>query len=124
MIERLGARAIAGIIFAIFLLAVLTFGVTQCQKRQSQGSQSRVERSQAGAASNSAADAIGTVARSGEAERASEDLSRSNSEEIRNAQGANERVGAGVNAAGLRSLCSRSAYRDDSRCKLFKAPAR
>jgi hypothetical protein len=121
---EIGARTIAVAIFIAFIVGMMLFGVSQCQKRRSEAAQSRVERSQAEAASNSAADAIGTVARSGETERASEDLTRSNDKEIRNAQGADERVGAGVNAAGLRSLCRRAAYRDDPKCRVFKPAAR
>lgn len=119
MIERLGARAIAAIILGVFVVGLLVFGVRQCEKRRSQASQSRVEHSQAEAASNSAADAIGTVARSGESERASEDLTRSNEKDIRNAQGANERVGAGVDVAGRRALCLRDAYRNRPECRMF-----
>jgi uncharacterized protein HemX len=117
---EIGARTIAVAIFIAFIVGMMLFGVSQCQKRRSEAAQSRVERSQAEAASNSAADAIGTVARSGETERASEDLTRSNDKEIRNAQGADERVGAGVNAAGLRALCLRHTYRNDPRCRVFK----
>jgi hypothetical protein len=76
-----------------------------------------VERSQAEAASNSAADAINTVTGVGSNQAASEDLGRTNERDIRAAEGANERVGAGVNAAGRAALCKRAAYRDDPKCK-------
>lgn len=112
---------IAGVI--VLIVAVGLF-VRSCDQRRSAASQARVERSQAEAASNSAADAIGTVARAGAAERASEDLTRSNDKEIRNAEGADTRVGSGVDAAGRRSLCRRAAYRDDPKCRVFNAPAR
>lgn len=111
-------------LIVLLVVIVIFAGPAACQKIRSQGAQSRVERSQAEAASNSAADAIGTVAASGEATAASEELTRSNEKEIRDAQGADERVGAGVNAAGLRSLCRRAAYRDDPRCGVFKPAAR
>jgi hypothetical protein len=79
-----------------------------------------MERSQAAAASNSAAYAIGTVAASGEAAAASEQLTRSNENTIRAAQGAGDKVGAGVNTAGRAALCKRKAYRDDPKCAIFK----
>ena len=124
MIERLGARVIAAIILGLFVVGLLVFGVTQCQQRRSQGAQSRVERGQTEALSNSAADAIGAVRASGEAERASEELTRTNEKEIRNADGANDPVNPAARDAGLRSLCRRPAYRDSERCRLFQAPAR
>jgi hypothetical protein len=76
-----------------------------------------VERSQAEAAANSAADAIGTVAASGEAERASEDLTRINEQQIRAAEGSNAAVNPAARDAGIAALCRRQAYRDDPRCK-------
>jgi len=120
----LPTRLIAMIVAALVFLGLIGFGVTQCQKRRSEAAQGRVERGQAGAAANSAADAIGTVARSGEAEAASETLTRTNEKEIRDAQGANDPVNPAVSAAGRNSLCRRAAYRDDPKCKLRQPPAR
>lgn len=115
----ISTRIIAMIVGVIVLILAVGLFVRSCDKRRSEGAQTRVERSQADAASNSAADAIGTVARSGESERASEDLTRSNEKDIRNAQGANERVGAGVDVAGRRALCLRDAYRNRPECRMF-----
>jgi hypothetical protein len=72
------ARLIATVVGVIALIVVVGLTVRSCDSRHNKAAQSRVEHSQAEAASNSAADAIGTVARSGEAERASEALTRSN----------------------------------------------
>jgi flagellar biosynthesis/type III secretory pathway M-ring protein FliF/YscJ len=124
MIYGISTRIIAMVVAVIVLIVVAGLFVRSCDSRRSAASQARVERSQAEAASNSAADAIGTVARSGEAERASEDLTRTNDKEIRNAEGADTRVGAGVNTAGLRSLCRRAAYRDNPRCRVFQPASR
>jgi len=124
MIAGLSTRIIAMIVGAVLLLGLIAFGVHSCDQRRSKAAQSRVERSQAEAASNSAADAINTVAASNARETASEELTRSNEKEIRNAQGADTHVGAGVNAAGRNSLCRRAAYRDDSKCKLLSAPSK
>jgi ABC-type protease/lipase transport system fused ATPase/permease subunit len=114
---EIGAKLIAIVVGALVLIAVVGFTVRSCDKRRSQAAQSRVERSQAEAASNSAADAINTVTGVGTNQAASEDLGRTNERDIRAAEGANERVGAGVNAAGRAALCKRAAYRDDPKCK-------
>lgn len=116
MIERLGAKVIAGIIAAAIAVLVVWAAFHFWQKSRSQAAQSRVERSQAQAASNSAADAVGTVARSGEASAASEELTRQNERDIRDAEGANASVNPAVRDAGLTALCKRQAYRDDPRC--------
>lgn len=118
--REVATRVVAMVIAGIFLLLVIGFGVRQCQKNRSAASQARVERSQAEAASESAKDAIGTVSEAGKREAASEDLSRTNEKEIRNAEGAKERVGSDVDLAGRRSLCRRAAYRDDPKCRMFK----
>jgi hypothetical protein len=117
MLERLSTRAIAIAVAVLALIFVVGFTVRSCDKRHARAAQSRVDHAQAEAASNSAADAIGTVARSGEASAASEDLTRSNGEQIRAADGANQQVGAGVDAAGRAALCRRQAYANDPKCK-------
>jgi hypothetical protein len=111
------ARMIAIAVAVLALVIGPMLVVRSCDKRHSQAAQERVEDSQAQAASNSAADAIATVSASGEAERASEDLTRANDRDIRAAEGAEVKVGAGVNAAGLKALCKRAAYRSDPKCK-------
>jgi hypothetical protein len=121
---EIGARVVVIGLIGLMLVVAVLFGASQCQKRRSEAAQARVERSQAEAASKSAEDAIGTVRRSGESEKASEELTRSNEKEIRNAEGANDPVNTAVRDAGLRSLCRRPAYRNHERCKLFVAPAR
>lgn len=113
-------RLILIIAAAIFLVVASALFVRSCDKRRSQAAQARVERSQAEAQSNSAADAIGTVQRSGEVQAASEELSRQNEKEIRDAKGSDAKVDPAVRDAGIRSLCKRSAYRDSPRCKLLQ----
>jgi FtsZ-interacting cell division protein ZipA len=115
--KEIALKLIAMIVGAVLLLGIIAFGVHSCDQRRSKAAQSRVERSQAEAASNSAADAINTVAASGEASRASEDLTRSNERDIRNAQGANDKVNPAVRDAGLAALCKRQAYANDPRCR-------
>lgn len=102
----------------IVLAAVLAFIVpAACQRIRSQAAQARLEHAQSEALSNSAADAISTVSASGARETASEDLTRSNERNIRDAPGAGDVVNAGVISAGMAALCRRAAYRDDPRCK-------
>jgi hypothetical protein len=118
--REIAGRIIGMVVGVIVLIVAVGLFVKSCDNRRNQAAQTRMDREMGDAASNISADAIGTVARSGEAAAASEELTRENEKEIRNAQGADERVGAGVNAAGLRSLCKRDAYRDSERCRVFK----
>lgn len=117
MMDRLTPRILAIITGVIALILIVGFTVRSCDKRRSQASQARVERSQAEAASNSAADAVGTVARSGEASAASEALTRDNEGKIRAADGANAPVNPAARDAGITALCKRQAYQNDPRCK-------
>jgi hypothetical protein len=116
MISGLSTRIIAMIVGAILLLGIIAFGVRSCDVRRSKAAQSRVEHSQAEAASNSAQDAIGTVANADAAAGVSEDLTRSNEQQIRAAPGANDKVNPASRDAGLSALCRRQAYANDPRC--------
>ena len=120
----LSARLIGIIVGVVVLIVAAGLFIRSCDKRRSQAAQTRVERSQAEAARNSAGDAINTVTGVGSNQAASEELTRQNERDIRNAQGADQRVGSGVDLAGRRSLCKRAAYRDDPKCRMFKPPAR
>jgi ABC-type protease/lipase transport system fused ATPase/permease subunit len=113
----IATRLIAIVVGVIVLVLIVGFTVKSCDKRRSQAAQSRVERSQAEAASNSAADAINAVMGVGANQAASEDLGRTNERDIRAAEGADARIGAGVNLAGRKALCKRKAYADDPKCK-------
>lgn len=112
-----GAKLIAYAVGVVLLTLIVGFTVRSCDVRRNKAAQTRVDNAQAGAASNSAADAIGTVARSGEAAAASEALTRSNEQTIRAADGANDKVNPAVRDAGIAALCKRAAYKDDPRCK-------
>jgi hypothetical protein len=102
---------------AVILIAVIVEGVHSCDVRHNKAAQSRLEASQAQAASNSAGDAVNTVAASGASERASEDLTRTNEQQIRAAPGANDKVNPAARDAGIAALCRRQAYRNNPRCK-------
>jgi hypothetical protein len=112
---------IAGLIALVLAAAIIPGCVRDWR---SQRAQSRVDNAQAGAAQTSAAEAINTVAASGEAEAASEDLSRTNERDIRAADGADERVKPSVDYAGRAALCRRAAYATDPRCAIFRGEAK
>lgn len=118
------SRAVIGAIGIVLIVAMFAFGTSQCTKRRNAASQARVDSAQAGAASNSAADAIATVAKDSEASAASEQLTRDNERDIRSAEGADVRVNPSVHGAGLQALCRRTAYRDAPRCAPFRKEAR
>jgi Flp pilus assembly protein TadB len=113
---RVGAMIVAAVLAVLAVWAAFHFW----EKSRSQAAQARVERGQTQAMSNSAADAVGTVARSGEASAASEALTRSNEQQIRAAPGASDKVNPAERDAGIAALCRRQAYRNDPRCKVAK----
>ncbi len=122
---RIVALRVAAFVVGLIALVLVTgLLVRSCDARRSRAAQARVERSQTDAASNSAADAIGTVAKAGEATAASEAMTRENERTIRDADGANDKVKPGVRDAGIASLCRRPVYINSERCKLLKHPAR
>ena len=116
------ARSAMITVAIILILIVLAMGAWQ--KYRSQAAQARVERGQTKALGESARDAIATQGAAGARERASEELTRTNEKEIRDAKGADDRVDPAVRDAGLRAQCRRAAYRDSERCRLLAAPPR
>jgi hypothetical protein len=123
-LRNLSARAIGLIVGVVVLLLAAGLFVRSCDTRRSKAAQSRLEHAQGNAAAKSAADAVNTVAASGEAQAASEAQTRKNEQEIRNAKGAAASVDPAVRDAGLRSLCGRAAYRNDPRCRVLKPDPR
>lgn len=107
---------------AVVILLLVTLG--QCEKRRNEGAQSKVDRGQADAFTNSAADAVNTQGAANAREADSEALTRSNERTIRDAQGSTDPVNPAVRDAGLDSLCRRPAYRDSERCRMRVTPAR
>lgn len=68
------------------------------------------------AATGSGRDAVGTVAGHAQTSEEIDNLTRSNADDIFEADGADAPVAAGVRDAGKRSLCKRAAYRDSKQC--------
>ncbi len=119
----IAGRTIA-LVVGLVVLAVICFSIPTCiSKWRSQGAQGRLERGQAGAFTNSAADAVNTQGAANAREADSEALTRSNEGIIRNAQGSTDPVNPAVRDAGLDSLCRRPSYRDSKRCRMRRAPA-
>lgn len=113
----IATRTVVMAISVLVAVLAILYLMSSCQKRRSMAAQERVEDSQARAQTNSAADAIGTVSRSGEAQAASEGQSRQAERDIRSAEGANQAVNPAARDAGISALCKRAIYKDDPRCK-------
>jgi hypothetical protein len=117
VIPTLSTKLIAMIVGALLIVGLLIFGVRQCEQRRNAASQARVEQSQAGAAQQSAKDAIEAVGASAARETASEAMTRENEANIRAAEGADAPVNPAVRDAGIAALCQRKAYANDPRCR-------
>jgi hypothetical protein len=114
-----------GVAAAILAPVLLIAGPAACNKIRSMKAQAELQEEQSQALGNSARDAIATQGAAAARERESDQLTRSNEEEIRNAKGASEAVDPAVRDAGRRSLCRRAAYRDSDECRrLLGAPPR
>ncbi len=119
----IAGRLVAMVVGGLFLLAVISFGVTQCQKRRSQAAQGRVNAEMGSAYQNSVTDAVAAAGEANKRETESEALTRSNERTIRDAQGANDAVNPGVRDAGFASLCRRPSYRNSPDGRVRCAPA-
>jgi uncharacterized protein HemX len=115
--REIAKEVIGLVVVALLIVLAATLGPAACQKIRSLSAQQKVTQGQLTATQNSAADAVNTATGVGANAAASEELGRKNSEQIHAAPGANDRVNAGVDAAGRAALCRRAAYRDDPKCK-------
>lgn len=105
---------------AAVLLVLGWLQLRSCQKDAQTAAEVGLAKGQQGAQTNSATDAVTTQGAANRRERESEDLTRANEREIRNAKGADAAVDAAVRDAGLLALCRRAAYRDTERCRLLR----
>ena len=103
-----GALVLAGLA-AWWIIVALTDGKTAQIEATIAGNR-------ADAASQSGSEAVQTVGDQATSETAIDDLTRSNSNEIRSADGADAPVSSDLRGAGMRSLCRRAAYRDSEKC--------
>jgi hypothetical protein len=121
---NLSARLIALIVAVVALILIVLAAFHFYEKSRSQGAQSRVNAGQQGAFQNSSVDAVSTISNAAANEAASDELTRKNEEDIRNAKGSSAAVDPAARDAGLRALCLRGAYRDDPKCRVFKPNSR
>jgi len=112
------------IAFAIFAVLLALAGPAACRKLNNAEARARLGEESARAASRNGEDAVATVGAAAHREQQSDALTRDNEKEIRDAQGADDRLDPAVRDAGLGSLCRRPAYRDLERCRMRRAAAR
>lgn len=117
-VGKVAAIIIATLAAGALLYAIVT--VKGCIDGQHQAAQSGVDQGQHGALQQSAADAVNTQGAVNANTMASEDLTRRNAEEIRNAKGADAAVDPAVRDAGLRALCRRPSAAHDPACRVFQ----
>jgi hypothetical protein len=113
-LSTLMTRIAIGLIAAFLILGF--FQVRSCQQAKQMAAQSKMDRGQAGAARESAKDAIATQGNVSAAQAAGEALTRTNEKEIRGAKGADAKIDPAVRDAGRAALCRRAAYRDSPQC--------
>ena len=119
MLATLKAMPLLAKLAAIALVVALIgggFALHEWRVAHTAKTATNLSRNQAGAATASGQDAANTVGNRADADTAEDDLTRSNHDEIRKADGASAPVAAPVRDAGLRALCRRAAYRDSQRC--------
>ncbi len=102
-------KAVAAAIAIVLIIGF--FMIRGCIQANQRAVHSNVDRGQAGAASNSAVDAISTQGNVSGNATASEATTARNREDIRNAQGADQRIDPAVRNAGFASLCKRAGFR-------------
>ena len=117
-------RFVPWIAIVIIALLVAFAGPAMCRKINHESARARLGEETARSASQSGQDAVATVGAAARREAQSNDLTRTNEQEIRNAQGADVRIDPAVRDAGLGGLCRRPAYRDSERCRMRSAAAR
>ena len=109
---------------AVIALLVALLGPAACRKLNAEAARARLGQEQVHAATKNGADAIATVGAAAAREQQSDQLTRDNDKEIRDAQGADAPIDPAVRDAGLGGLCRRAAYRDSERCRMRRAAAR
>ena len=123
LIIEVARRFAPWIMIATIGLLIALVGPSMCRKINGEAARARLGEENARAASRNGEDAVATVGAAARREAQSSDLSRTNEQEIRNAQGADVPVNSAVRDAGLGGLCRRPSYRDDQRCRLRRAAA-
>jgi len=105
-------RWIAIAVVAVLLLIALS-SIRSCTTAKTE---TKLAKSQAGAAIESGTDAVETVGNRAQSDATTDAITSENDNAIRNAEGANAPVAAGARDAGFASLCRRAVYRSDPKC--------
>lgn len=107
------------VVCGVALLAAVAVGwflITAPARNAAAAKAARAEAALADSRTRSAADAVEITARSGARDAAADRLTQETRDAIRNAPGADQRLDPALNAAGLRGLCRRAAYRGRPEC--------
>lgn len=115
-------RKVAAILVALVLLLGF-LQIRSWQQARQKAAEARVERGQAGAAQESAKDAIATQGAAAAREQASTDQEKTNAHDITAAQGAKDVVNPAARDAFLRAQCLRDNFRNTRVGKLRCAAA-
>lgn len=115
IIERNLVRILVALVFVALIFGFFT--LRSCEAERTAKTQAKVSAGQAGAALQSGQDATNVVGNRMDADASEDQMTRTNGDEIRKADGASAPVAAPVRDAGLTALCRRAAYRDTPRCK-------
>lgn len=119
------ANPLKAMLILFLMIAIVGLGVSRCQlggaRQKSADAQSAA--AQSGAMVDSGRDAVTTVSDRAIDDAAIDAQTRENDRAIRSAPGASAPVDDGVNAAGLRALCVRRAYRDRVECRTMQPAA-
>ena len=115
IIERNAVRILVAIVFVLLVAGFVT--LRSCQAERGAKTQAKVSSGQAGASLQSGQDAANTVGNRMDADASEDQLTRTNGDDIRKADGAAAAVAAPVRDAGIAALCRRAAYRDSQRCR-------
>ena len=118
ILAELARRFAPWIALAVLVLVIALVGPAMCRKQAHDGARARLGEETARSAGRSGQDAVATVGAAARRESDSADLTRTNEQEIRHAQGADVRIDPALRDAGLGGLCRRAAYRDHERCRL------
>lgn len=119
-VGKVAAWIIAGAVALALLWGVMQ--VKSCRDAAQQAGQHRVDQGQLGALANSSADSSATQGNVASNAAASEDLSRSNEQDIRHAQGADQIITPASRDSGFASLCKRASFRNNPANRVRCAP--
>lgn len=107
-------KLIAGLVVVLVVAGI--FALDRCQAARTAHTEAKLATGQAGAAIQSGHDAADTIGNRMADDADTDAITRENADVIRNARGADAPVDPDADAAGLRSLCRRAAYRRDPQC--------